>query len=468
VASKRNLFERVLHIRNEAFRSLEGGSPQFTIDAVTDITDPNNPAARRVEGTLTVPNFLSLPGGPTGSTFNYVGTPDGNLPARFPGEGTLTAGFTCHIPKPSFGVDAPDLPALYGHGLLGSSRSEGSSGHVRTMGNLGNLVFCATDWIGMSEGDLATVATIIADLSNFPKLADRSQQGFVNFMFLGRAMIHPEGFCSHDAFRSGSDCLIDATKQQVYYDGNSQGAIMGGSLVAVAHDVRRGVLGVPGMNYSTLLNRSVDWEGAYAIPFYLAYPDKIDQQIAFALMQMLWDRAESNGYAHHMSTDPYDDPSAEDDSFHDGKTVESAKGAKQILLHVAFADHQVANLAAEVEARTIGARIIETSLDATEHWEDAPFFALEPIPAAELDPLGAGAAGSAIVYWHNGNNPPPNENVPPDEVCKDPHESPRRDPEAIEQKRRFYHDRKIFDTCGSVQCETSHNRNCVDGQPIGG
>ena len=35
---------------------------------------------------------------------------------------------------------------------------------------------------------------------------------------------------------------------------------MGGALTAVAPDFNRAVLGVPGMNYSTLLQRSVDFD----------------------------------------------------------------------------------------------------------------------------------------------------------------------------------------------------------------
>ena len=42
----------------------------------------------------------------------------------------------------------------------------------------------------------------------------------------------------------GGDPVIDTS--ELYYDGNSQGGILGGSLVAVAPDLTRGVLGVPG------------------------------------------------------------------------------------------------------------------------------------------------------------------------------------------------------------------------------
>jgi hypothetical protein len=89
------------------------------------------------------------------------------------------------------------------------------------------------------------------------------------------------------------------------YDGNSQGAIMGGAFMALSPDAPRGVLGVPGMNYSTLLNRGVDWKASpLSQLLYGFYPDKRTQQLLFALMQMLWDRAEANGYAYHMTSDP--------------------------------------------------------------------------------------------------------------------------------------------------------------------
>ena len=51
--------------------------------------------------------------------------------------------------------------------------------------------------------------------------------------------------------------MLDGT---VAYDGNSQGGILGGALTAIATDWTHSVLGVPGMNYSTLLQRSSDFD----------------------------------------------------------------------------------------------------------------------------------------------------------------------------------------------------------------
>ena len=57
--------------------------------------------------------------------------------------------------------------------------------------------------------------------------------------------------------------VIDTSR--LVYVGGSQGGIMGGALTAFAQDWTRSVLGVPGMNYSLLLRRSVDFDTYAAI-----------------------------------------------------------------------------------------------------------------------------------------------------------------------------------------------------------
>ena len=58
-------------------------------------------------------------------------------------------------------------------------------------------------------------------------MADRLQQGVLDFLYLGRLMIHPQGFVSNPAFQPGGKTVIDTS--QLYYDGNSQGGIEGGA-----------------------------------------------------------------------------------------------------------------------------------------------------------------------------------------------------------------------------------------------
>ena len=63
---------------------------------------------------------------------------------------------------------------------------------------------------------------MLADMSNFPSLPDRAQQGFVNFLYLGRALAHPDGFAALPAFQDADGNPLIRTGS-VTYDGNSQG-----------------------------------------------------------------------------------------------------------------------------------------------------------------------------------------------------------------------------------------------------
>src|SRR6185369_6622760 len=160
-------------------------------------------------------------------------------PTRNPAD--YTANFVCNVPRAAFstgdaatGTAVPARPSLYGHGLLGTA-SEVNAGNVTAMGNEHDVLLCATDWAGFSTSDVASVLATLQDVSNFPKMVDRMQQGFLNFLYLGRLLLHPDGFASNAAFRDASGtALIDPTR--LYYDGNSQGGIMGGALTALAPD----------------------------------------------------------------------------------------------------------------------------------------------------------------------------------------------------------------------------------------
>ncbi|MGH2710669.1 MAG: hypothetical protein ACRDH9_05635 [Actinomycetota bacterium] len=465
VASERNLSERILHMRDLAFAGLgdtnladglvQGGSPTFVVDRVEDRTDSwtdsrgvgHQQAIRRVRGRVTVPNFmdriqqteahvkenedtdpvvgerapLDLPA--PGSRLLYL---DGDgLPDQNPAEPTINASFVCDVP-----LDGPRFPMLYGHGLLGDRYQVGD---LKSPRRDGPFMGCAADWWGMSTPDIPTVASILVDGSNFPSLPDRAQQGFLNFMFLGRALVHPDGFASDPAFRLDGSPLIQLGdpdgRAKLFYDGNSQGGIMGGSLVAVSPDIHRAILGVVGMNYSTLLQRSVDWEDPYAIPFYEVYRDPMERQLLFNLMQMLWDRGEANGFAAHMTDDPF-------------KNTPS----HEVLLQVAYGDHQVANVSAEVEARTIGAPIMLPGLPAGRHWAPGYFGGTASYPYR----------GSSLVYWDSGNASPPNGNIAPTH-SSDPHSHPRNEPSSSWQEAQFLLTGWMVDVCGGGPYLTLRN-----------
>ena len=479
VASERNLTERALHVRDDAFAALgdtdlgdlhiQGDAPAWTITAVTD--RPDEGTLRRVEGTIAVPSYLTpqvvvgapdalqdavdLPGEALAvplSRFNTVGSADG-LPVVDPLQPSVDVPFVCNIP-----VGASELPAhplLYGHGLLGD-RGEANGSSTAALRRL-DFAPCAVDWWGMSFSDLPNVALILGNISLFPSLADRSQQGFLNFLYLGRALRHPDGLGTDPAFRDGQGHPLLAA-DELFYDGNSQGGIMGGALVALAPDLTRAKLGVPGMNYSTLLNRSADWEPkpgdlverlpgldptdpfdtvAYADAFYTAYPSVIDQQLGYAMLQMLWDRAEADGYALHLTDDPL-----------------AGTPAHQVLLQVAFSDHQVSNAAAEVEGRTIGARLHRPLVPDGLHWALDPTFGFDVWDPSVQGPL---QGDSVLVYWlstDRGLTTPPDGNLPP-RVGEDPHSDPRKDRAAATQVAHFLLTGEVVDVCGGGPCLTS-------------
>ena len=296
----------MLSIRDRAFAGLgdrdladlrvRGRAPAYTIDQVTDYTVAQQPnVARRVEGHVTVPCYLDQPGCPPGSRFRLG--PDG-LPVRLPGN-TTQARFICNIPR-SATPGAPARPSLYGHGLFGDAGEVGAD-NVEQLGNDHDVLVCASDWVGMAEEDIPNAITVLGDLSRFPTLADRLQQGFLNFLFLGRALVHPGGLAADPAFRRDGKPLIDT--RRLFYYGNSQGGIAGGALTAVAPDFTRSVLYVGAMNYSLLLTRSVDFD-EFALVLYPSYPDELERPLVLSLVQMLWDRGEPNGYAQHITRDP--------------------------------------------------------------------------------------------------------------------------------------------------------------------
>ncbi|MFG2053307.1 hypothetical protein ACGFI9_04665 [Micromonospora sp. NPDC048930] len=433
VASRPGLTGRMLAIRDDAFATLGAAAPTFTVTQVVNYAaEQDARIARQVSGTIGVPSYLTGSGGP-GSRLHYGpadgdGTPHTPDALPTPSGTTLQADFVCNIPRSASAADPAHL-SLYGHGLLGRP-TEINAGNVRTMSATHNFTFCATSWIGMANADVPYVAGAFTDLSAFPAVADRLQQSFLNFLFLGRTMIHPDGFAADPAFQDATGRPLIDVPGGLHYDGNSQGGINGGALTAVAQDWTRSVLGVPGMNYSTLLQRSVDFA-----PFQTImdgyYPNKVDQQLIFALLQMLWDRSEANGYAQHMTEDPL-----------------PGTPAHQVLMHVAFGDHQVSPAAAEVEARTIGARLHTPAL--AEGWsrDVQPYWGIVPISAYPY-------AGSAMVVWNSGAAyAPPTTNLAPagSEYGSDPHEFPRAQPGAQQQKATFLLTGKIVDVCAGAPC----------------
>jgi hypothetical protein len=482
VASEHSLAGRALAIRDNALHLLgddtpgngviNGSAPTFHITSVQDAPDPDVPpnTLRLIDGELTnVPCYLNNGNCHPGGTFNFQSNRDVNASstgtADDPDDSTTGVRFQCVIPNSAVdGIDVNQTQSgIFGHGLLGDfTQVDDMIRFTPSEANDSNTTWCATNWAGFSSDDVfPSVLPTLADLSNFPKLSDRMVQGFVNMIYLGRAMKLATGFGSNAAFQldpdgaSGNDPVpvIDPAKG-LFWEGISQGAIMGGALTALEPDLTHSVLNVPGMNYSMLLTRSTD-SGQYLdladIGLWANYPGLQRRPLIMSLMQLLWDRGEANGYAQHMTSDPLPN------------TLPPGEG-HHVLLQLAYGDHQVSNLAAEVEARTIGAQIHTPALDSGRYWSPNPPFGLTAIGSYPF------SGDAALVYYDGGPlgfdgdqdctdenmNPQhgtaraPLVNLPPNPVSEfgcDPHGYPRRSIDGVAHEVSWLSPDPSIDRC---------------------
>ncbi len=455
VISTQNLTGYAIHMRDVAMGQLGRRAPSFTVTKVTNFTKAENGSdARQVTGTFEVPSFLDEPGGPYGSTLNLGPT---GLPQQLPGN-LQTAVFSCLIPRSTVADTTPTGPAstgttstgpaststtapsgaatvtpgrpvLYGVGLFNVATKIGNE-NVSVMADHYDMVLCSTNWEGLTGNEEIPDAALLADLSNFTTLPDHLTQSLINALYLGRLMSSPRGFDSNPAFRDepGSPGFIKTSAPLTYY-GNSEGSLAGGALTAISTEFRRAVLGVPSMDYDILLDRSSDFV-AFNDIFEPAYPGSANQQVVFDLLQMLWDRGETDGYAEQMTGGLPGTPS------------------HQVLLQMGFGDHQVSNFTTVTEARTIGAAVHTPTL-AAGRFPGNLFYGL---PAIKRNPY----RGSAALYvWDPGVPAPTTADEPPT-AGADPHQTvPRQVPAAQFQLNQFQLTGRVPNVCGHQPCRAA-------------
>ena len=438
VASRANVTGRLLSIRNAAFARLgdrkladgkvTGHAPAYTITQTKTI----KPQLRAVIGTVQVPCYLVTCGTTATTGFHYSSSKPDALPTQRPGN-VAVAPFECVIPT-SAGNTQPARISLYGHGLFGSY-VEVEDPWVEALAIDHNMVFCGTDEWGLTDADEAFAGNVVANLNLFPVIVDRLQQAVLNTLYLGRLMISPHGFATNSNFQSGGRPVIDTS--HLYYDGNSQGGIMGGVTAAVSPDVRRAVLGVTGMDYGNyLLARSTDFS-TFSEFLGLYYPDQSMYPVILDLFDQLWDRADPDGYAPFMTSHPLPDTPTH-----------------QVLMQLSYGDFQVSIYGGAAEARSIGVRAYQPALDADRSHDGGLFWG---IPAISHFPYH----GSAVEIWDSGPGrvqAPPVGNVPPTPAANniDPHQDPRNTPAAQEQISDFLEPNgAVVDVCGGLPCHTS-------------
>ncbi len=424
VGSARGLAGGMLYMRDNAYSALGSGVPAFTVTHV----DPqySSTILRRIQGTFAVPQYLTG----TGQPGSRLVLGPGGLPQR---NGTYQAQFECIIPRSVMDAQGHVHPArgiVYGHGLLGDVSEIESFG---TFADQENVVFCATPFIGMASDDVGNVINVLGDLSTFGSIPDRLQQSLLDFQFLARLIKDPRGFGSNYAFLTGPNAKSLQslfTPNEVFYNGNSQGGILGGAATAISKEWTRAVLGVPGMNYSELLPRSVDFDPFFS-ELQQTYPDARENTLEVALIQMLWDRGDADGYAEHLTSHPYENTPNH-----------------TVLMIEAFGDHQVANIGTETEARTIGAFVHQPAVAPGRSNDVTPFWGIPAVPSSPFN-------GSVLELWDFGTPAPPIPSLPPEPPAygNDPHGFARFVPAVQDQASQFLQPHGAFvNECDNAPC----------------
>ena len=362
-ASDADLTGHLVAMRDQALGMV--GALTWTITKATDTpADPHR--LREVIGTFQVPSFLTV------DTLTSVLNADaaGNPLLR----GLGTANFVVDIPACAATATAP-LPVLvFGHGLFGTAPVELATPYEKQVGDFLCMVQIGTDWIGLSNPDFPTLANhVLPDFNQLHIVTDRLQQAHVNAQVLTRLFL--TRMKDDPALQLAGRPVTDGS--QVYYYGISDGGIQGTTFMALSEDVTRGVVNVPGCEWSSLMYRSMDF-GPLLSLLSSVLPDPLDQQVLLALMQPDFDATDPASFAPHVFGDRL-----------------PGVPAKQLLVQESINDLQVSNMATRVLVRTLGLPGLDL---------EQPVFGVTELP---------GPLPSAYTQWDVTPTPvPPTGNMP--------------------------------------------------------
>ena len=434
-ASSEALHGPMIHMRDDALAAVGELGPEMTITDVIEFQRDSSSApaydehiAFRMEGTFRVPYYMrpSDADPELGTEFNLG---EDGLPAQ---NGEVDMPFWIMVPWSAVGEEAPPAGIIaYGHGLNGQG-SQVYGGFNRRIANTYNYIMWGVNWTGMSSPDVPGIISMVGNFSNFPWLVDRMHQGVIEFVLFSEAMAN-----RFPSLEEVTDREIQVDPSRYYYSGISQGGIYGGTFTAVSQRVRYGHLGVPGQNYSLLLQRSVDFD-----PFFLivraSYRSLTDVTIVLAAIQTLWDQVDPSSYYRHLEVDPFpgNEPS-------------------YIMSVPAKGDWQVSVMSNLIAANSnLGLAVMENYGLEIEHW------GLSETPYVEG---GEPYRGSSIILYDLGNPWPAPGPLTPFDSLGDPHGIPRFFPAHQDQMMHFFeNDGEVIDVCEGRVCSFRQPEGCTN------
>ena len=370
VASEAQVLGPIRSMRAQAEVENAAGVP-YTILSVE--TDPSDHAWKVVRGTFQPPNFLNAD--------NQLELDGGTVVLQVDRERPAYP-FTLFVPAAAQDPDASLPLVVVGHGLFGTGEgwlTGGTAERVLQPGLAGlPAVGIATDWIGLSGGDLELILSeVVTDLSNIQLVTDRLAQSLVNNLTLVE-LAHTALVDEPAVGWAANGAHLD--RDRTWYYGGSLGGIQGASFTALSPDVTRSVLAVPGAGWSTMLQRSIHY-GNIKLLVDVLYPDPLSQTLFLSMLQTFFDRSDPAGLARGL---------AEDDT-------------KRVLLQEAVGDVQVPNLSTDLLLRSMGGH----------HLDVAP----RPIPGVPMvaGPTGGPALTQTVIPDALEAYTPPESNVVPSE-----------------------------------------------------
>jgi len=406
-ASDTFLAKPLLSMRDSALAAVGADGAGITVTSVEEAL--NDKVLRRVRGTFQAPRFLSSVDTKVAET-KLVLAADGTPQMQ----GLYDAPFTAIIP--ACAKDKAPVPIMiFGHGFLGTAEDTlgGAAGSgIQELIQAKCYVAVATDWIGMSkaegvEGTNLAALYALQDLNHMVWVTDRLQQAVASTIVLARTA---RGVMAKDAaFALQGVPLLDS--QQLYFYGQSLGAILGGAFMAFSPDVARGALNVAGGQWSLQMQRSMNW-ALFRVPIDSSYRDPLDQQILIALAQTQFDFTDSVNASVHWVSSPL-----------------AGTPAKRILMQMSVGDPSVPNLATEVVARTAGFSIVGPT--------DVQPWGLSVVDAPQP---------SGLTTWNPKLEPaPPLTNAIP--INNGAHDAIQALPALWEQVDHFLRNGEIISTC---------------------
>jgi hypothetical protein len=393
--------------------------PDVVIDALLDRDLGDTPSLglwRELRGSMRLTHYLWSDEPDAEDAQHDAGAfrigPDGRPEPR----GLDDAFFIAVVPDSVRGAAPGTVPVVvFGHGIFSAPQAYMTSpndvnGTIELLNRLG-AIGIGGEWRGLTERDRPDAIRVAVNLGRFPLLTDKLVQGVSNQAALPRLM--RTRFRDHEAFLD-ADGLSMIDPDRLYYFGISLGGIEGLTLLANSEEVSHGVLHVPGSTWSTMLERSTNWNAFE--PFVIDHvPAPWDRQLLYAASQLLWDAVDPVSHSQELQ-------------------------GKSLLMQVSVGDEQVPNFTAELLAR--GARIPLVTP------------AVSDVPGLERVTTPQGPDARGYMQFDPQKGLPPEGNRPAT-TASEAHTSIRRTDEVMTQIEAFFADGSegtIVHPCGGAPC----------------